>query len=135
MSSKRLFVTKDDTFTLKVLYTKDGTMKVSKEADVPEKEREAWDKFEVEFVLPDFGTAKGIMRAALDNDKVNIGQFNNALLCSLARKWNLLDEEGKEIPLDLSKLNELRPDITRMFVELLQEKLSKEGLYDAILFS
>jgi hypothetical protein len=135
MNSKRLFVTKDDAFTLKVLFTKDGTMKVSKEADVPEKEREVWEKFEVEFVLPDFGTAKGIMRAALDNDKVNIGQFNNALLCSLARKWNLLDEEGKEIPLDLSKLNELRPDITRMFVELLQEKLSKEGLYDAILFS
>ena len=135
MNSKRLFVTKDDTFTLRVFYTKDGTLKVSKEADVPEKEKENWEKFEVEFVLPDFGTAKGIMRASIENDKVNIGQFNNALLCSLARKWNLLDEEQKEIPLDLAKLNELRPDITRMFVELLQEKLSKEGLYDAILFS
>lgn len=139
MNSKRLFVTKDDNFTLTLYFTKDGALKVAREKDVPETEKDQWEKFEVEFSLPDYGTAKGIMRASVDNmgngQTLNVGQFNNALLCSMARKWNLVDDDGKEIPLDLQKLNELRPDITRLLVELLQEKLSKEGLYDSILYS
>ena len=135
MNSKRLFITKDDIFKLTVLYTKDGDLKVAKETDVLEKEKANWEKFEIEFSYPDYGTSKGIMRAATESDRINIGMLNNALLCSLAKKWNLVDEEEKEIPIDLMKLNELRPDITRIFVELLQERLAKEGLYDAILFS
>jgi len=139
MNSKRLFVTKDDNFTLTVYFTKDGTLKVSREKDIPENEKEQWEKFDIEFTLPDYGTSKGIMRASVEymgNGQVlNVGQFNNALLCSMARKWNLVDDDGKEIPLDLQKLNELRPDITRLFVELLQEKLTQEGLYDSIMFS
>ncbi len=137
--SKRLFVTKEDTFSLAILYTKEGEMKVSKVEDVKPEEMEKWDKFEVEFILPDFGTAKGIMRNSMESENgrsfLNIGLFNNALLISLARKWNLKDDNGNEIPLDMTKLNELRPDIARAFVELLAVKLHKEGLYDSILLS
>lgn len=139
MSSKRLFVTKQDTFTLSILYTKEGEMKVAKVTDVAEADKEKWEKFDIEFSLPDYGTAKGIMRNSLDHDRgqsfLNVGLFNNAMLVSLARKWSLRDEDGKEIPLDMAKLNEMRPDIARLFVELLAEKLQKEGLYDAILLS
>jgi len=139
MSSKRLFVTKNDTFVLTVMYTKEGEMKVSRVEDVPADEKDKWEKFDIEFILPDYGTAKGIMRNSLDHDSgrsfLNVGLFNNALLLSLARKWSLKDEDGKDIPLDISKLNEMRPDITRIFVELLAERLQKEGVYDSILVS
>lgn len=139
MNTKRLFVTKEDTFTLSILYTKEGELKVSKVEAVAKEDLDKWERFDVEFILPDFGTAKGIMRNSTDHDGgrsfLNIGMFNNAMLVSLARKWNLKDDDGKEITLDMSKLNELRPDITRLFVELLAEKLQKEGLYDAILLS
>lgn len=139
MNSKRLFVTRSDSFNLSVMFTKDGKMKVAKHDFIPENEKEQWEKFEIEFVLPDFGTAKGIMRNSVEFDRgtqvLNTGMFNNNLLLALARKWNLKDEDGKEIPMDLQKLNELRPDITRVFIELLQEKLSQEGLYESILAS
>jgi hypothetical protein len=139
MKMSRLFVTKDDTFTLSILYSKEGELKVSRVEAVAKEEIAKWEQFDIEFILPDFGTAKGIMRNSTDHDGgrsfLNIGMFNNAILISLARKWNLKDDDGKDIPIDMSKLNELRPDIARLFVELLAEKLQKEGLYDAILLS
>lgn len=140
MDAKRLFVKKEDSFTLTVLFTKDGDLKVSRVEDVSEVDMPKWEKFEIEFSLPDFGTAKGIMRNSIDfdaanNQVVNLGAFNNALLATLARRWNLTDEDGKEMECDLAKLNELRPDIVRLFVELLHEKLRKEGMYQAILLS
>lgn len=136
MNSKRLFVTKDDNFTLTVYFTTEGVLKAAREKDVPAEEKDKWEKFEIEFMLPDYGMAKGIMRNSIDNaGNLALGQFNNALLSLTAKKWNLTDDAGKEIPLDLQKLNELRPDITRLFVELLQEKITKEGLYDSILQS
>lgn len=139
MNSKRLFVTNEDVFTLAVLYTKDGELKVARESDVKEEDKEKWERFEMEFTLPDFGTAKAIMRNSTEFDKgshvLNVSSFTNALLTALARKWNLQDDKGQGIPLDLQKLNELRPDIARTFIELLQEKLTKEGVYEAILLS
>lgn len=137
MNSKRLFVTKEDNFTLSVYFTKENNLKVAKE--VPAGDDALWERFDVEFALPDYGISKGIMRASTElsggNQIFNYAQFNNALLCSMAKKWNLTNEKGEEIPLDLQKLNELRPDITGLFVELLQDKLRKEGLYDAIVLS
>jgi len=139
MGSNRLFVTKEDTFTLTLLYTKDGDLSVSRVEDVIESERDRWEKFEIEFAMPDFATAKGIMRNSIDYDGatqvVNMGAFNNAMMATLIKRWNLTDTEGKEIACNLSKLNELRPDIVRSFVELLNEKLQKEGIYQAIMLS
>ena len=136
MSSKRLFITKQDTFELSVLFTKEGEMKVSKVEDVPAEELEKWEKFDIEFSLPDYGTAKGIMRNSVDASGVqSANRFNNAMFISLAKKWSLKDDSGKEIPLDISKLNEMRPDITIFFIELLTEKLRKEGVYESVLLS
>ena len=139
MNSKRLFVTNEDVFTLVVLFSKEGEMKVARETDVKEEDKDKWERFEMEFSMPDFGTAKAIMRNSTEYDKgshvLNVSAFTNALLTALARKWNLNDENGQGIPLDLQKLNELRPDIARMFIELLQEKLTKEGVYESILLS
>lgn len=139
MSSKRLFVTNEDVFSLSVFYTKDGEMKVAKESDVKEEEKDKWEKFEMEFSMPDFGTAKAIMRNSVEYGNgatiLNPSSFTNSLLTALARKWNLKDDDGKEIALDMQKLNELRPDIARIFIELLQEKLTKNGVYEAILLS
>ena len=139
MSGKRLFVTNSDTFTLAVMYTKEGDFKVSIESDIKPEDLDKWEKFEIEFNSPDFGTAKAIMRNSTDYSNgshvLNVSAFNNALLTALSRKWNLKDEDGKEIPIDLQKLNELRPDIVRAFIELIQEKLTKDGVYEAILLS
>lgn len=139
MGSNRLFVTKEDVFTIAVFYTKEGEMKVVKETDLKEEEKASYEKFEIEFVMPDFGVAKDIMRNSVEyvrgSSILNTSAFTNSLLTALARKWNLKDENGKEIPLDLQKLNELRPDIVRIFIELLQEKLTKDGIYEAILLS
>jgi len=139
MSGNRLFVTKSDVFPLVVLYTKEGELKVSRETDVEEEEKSKWEKFEIQFMVPDFGMAKSIVRMSTDFEKgsnvLSASLFTDNLLKGLAKSWNLKDEDGKDIPLDFQKLNELRPDITRLFVELLQEKLSKDGLYEAILLS
>jgi len=139
MGTSRLFVTKEDVFTLAVLFTKEGELKVARESNVKEEDKDKWERFEVEFSMPDFGTSKAIMRNSTEFDRgstmLNASAFTNSLLTALARKWNLKDDKGQEIPLDLQKLNELRPDIARMFIELLQEKLTKEGVYEAILLS
>jgi len=137
MNSKRLFVTKSDVFTLSVLFSKEGDLEIKTIKEVPAEELDKWERCDVEFILPDFGTAKGIMSQSsiIDNgQQVFVGsRFNNNLLTALARKWNLKTEEGEEIPLDFSKLNELRPDIVLTFISLLIEKLNKEGLYEALL--
>jgi len=139
MDGTRLFVGKEDFFTLTVLFTKEGELRVARESEVPKSELDKWEKFEIQFVLPDFGTAKGIMRNSMDfdgtNQVLNLGMFNNALMLTLAKSWNLKDQDEKDLPLNLEKLNELRPDIVRMFVELLHEKLTEEGIYEAVLLS
>ncbi len=139
MSTNRLFVTKKDTFKLTVLFTKDGEMSISRVEDVIEVERPNWGSFSIDFNMPDYGTSKSIMRNSVEfeggQSVLNMGAFNNALLLSLAKKWDLKDEKGETVPLDISKLNELRPDIARLFIQLLIEKLQKDGVYDSLLFS
>ena len=139
MDAKRLFVSQEDIFTLTIFFTKEGDLKVAKESDVPKGEIEKWERFEIKFVLPDFGTAKGIMRNSMDfdgtNQLLNLGMFNNALLLTLSKSWNLKDESGKDLPINLEKLNELRPDIVRLFVDLLHEKLTEEKIYESVLLS
>ena len=139
MDTNRLFVKPEDTFKLSVFFTKVGQLKVARENEVAPSELEGWEKFEIEFALPDFGTAKGIMRNSVGfdgtNQVLNIGAFNNALLITLAKSWNLKDADGNDMKFDLMKLNELRPDIVMLFVELLHEKLKEEGVYQSLLQS
>jgi len=120
MGTNRLFVSRKKTFEITVLFTKEGKMDVSSVEDVPDAERDKWEEFTMRFRYPDFGVSKLIMRnATVVHNGENILDFaslNNALLQFLAVGWNLKDDNEKELKLDLEKLNEMRPDITRAVV-------------------
>jgi hypothetical protein len=143
MDASRLFVKKENTFSLSAYYTKDGKMEVRRGDAIAESEMDNWSKMVITFSYPDFGISKAIMRNSMDQDAngaFSDGSFRNNLLTYLAQEWNLTEkdpesDEEKGIPLNLEKLNELRPDITRLYVELLQEKLIEEGLYQSLLLS
>jgi hypothetical protein len=139
MDASRIFVKKDDSFKISLMFTKTGDLKVARDEPDLEGGQDEWERFEIEFAMPDFGLSKLIMRNSVSREgnaeAFNAGMFHDALLSTLAKRWNLCDPEGKESPLDLSKLNELRPDIVQAFVDLLCEHLIKIGVYQSIIRS
>jgi hypothetical protein len=144
MDASRVFVNKQQTFDLSAYFTKEDPLQVGRKEDIEKEDLPKWEEMTVTFQLPDYGLSKLVMRNSVDYDSgsgtLNDGAFKNNLLVYLAKKWNLVEKdsetgEEKEMPLNLEKLNELRPDITRLFVELLQEKLIEEGLYESMLLS
>ena len=139
MESSRLFVRQEDTFEVIVYFTKEGGMDILGPVDydkLDETGKGQYEKFRVTFKIPNFAVAKMIMRSSLDdNGNMHIGLFNNAMLNLLAVGWNVMDDKEQEIPVDVQKLNEMRPDIARALVTLLTEKLDEIGLYSSILLS
>jgi len=135
-----IFVSRDDTFELTVYYTKEGDFAVKKSDQLTDEEKESeYSSVTIKFSVPDHASAKVMMRRSTSMvggmSNFDNSMFNNMMFELLAKSWDLKDDNGKAINFEAAKLNEMRPDIVRAFVELLQEKLDEQGLYEAILMS
>jgi len=139
MQFNRIFVKSDETVDISVYFSKEGNIDVLSTQSykaLPDEDKERYDEFRVTFKVPNFGAAKMIMRNSLDDSgNMHIGLFNNALLNLLAVSWNVTDENEEEIPVDVAKLNEMRPDIAGALVQLLTDKLDELKIYSSILLS
>jgi len=139
--SNSIFVSRDDTFPLTVYYVKEGDFAVRKPDDLTEDEKNSdeYDSVTIKFTLPDHSISKMLMRRSTTfvggASTFDHGTFNNILFEILAKSWDLKDDNGKAIDFDVMKLNDMRPDIVRAFVEQLQNELDDRGLYMAILQS
>jgi len=136
-----IFVSREDTFPLTVYYTKEGDFTVKKPNDLSDDEKASgeYDSVTIKFSVPDHASAKSLMRRSTTfvggMQSFDQGTFNNVLFEMLAKSWDLKDENGKAISFDAVKLNDLRPDIVRTFINLLQDELDTKGLYMAVLQS
>jgi len=136
-----IFVSRDDTFKITVYYTKDDDFSVKKKDDLTQEEIDSGDylSLTITFSLPDHATSKMIMRRSTNvvngTPSFDQGTFNNLLFELLSTSWDLKDENEKSVDFDGVKINEMRPDIVRIFIDLLQEELDGRGLYIAVLQS
>jgi len=139
--SNSVFVSRDDTFPLTVYYTKEGEFAVKKPEDLTEEEKvsEEYNSITIKFSVPGHAVSKMLMRRSTTfvggASTFDHGTFNNMLFEVLSKSWDLKDDNGKAIDFDIMKLNDMRPDIVRAFVDLLQNELDVRGLYMAILQS
>lgn len=136
-----IFVSREDTFELTVYYAKEGDFAVKRPDDLTDEERESggYLSLTIKFGIPDHATSKALMRRSTTYVGGTAGfdaaTFNNLLFETLAKSWDVKDDNGKPLDFDIMKLNDMRPDIVRAFVDLLQEKLEELGLYIAVLQS
>ena len=136
-----VFVSREDTFPLTVFYTSEGDFAVKKPEELTDEEKESEDysSITIKFSVPDHATAKVLMRRSTtfvgSVSSLDQGTFSNMLFEMLAKSWDLKDENGKSVEFDAQKMNDMRPDIVRAFIDLLQEELDVRGLYMAVLQS
>ena len=151
MNSDRVFVKKEDEIKISVYFSKTGDFEIFRESEVGEEKKADCEELTIRFRLPNYGISKQIMRDSVDfstgTANMHFGLFNNALFTYLATGWNAQYEEEvkkdddtvetvvKDHVFNFVTLNEMRPDIAMLFVDLLREKLQEIGVYDAILFS
>jgi hypothetical protein len=150
MDISKISVKKSDRFGITVYFTKGDEPTAHKKEDLEGKNLEDFDSLTMQFRLPNYAISKQIMRDSVDYSTgqalMHFGLFNNAIFTYLADGWDAVSAVEKEVDgkmttvmepveFDFVKLNELRPDIALLFVDLVRDKLKDLGLYDAILFS
>lgn len=137
-----LFVTEKDSFDISVNYLREGGKITVRRTEALSEAEKASGKFKtisIRFVVPTWTQAQEIMRTSTPyvagRPQIDFGVFQAALARSLARGWDLKDEEGKEVAFSMEQFGNLRPEIGRAVFESLQEKLNEIGVYDSILAS
>jgi hypothetical protein len=123
----KFFVENSDIVTVAVhVWEADGQVEASyQESDIP-KEVKA-DRVEFTFKRPNYADSNAIMQSSgLNVDGtggINFLIFQNTVLRSLLKGWNLKNEDGDKVPFTNANINNLIPAIARAAVAGVLDKI------------
>jgi hypothetical protein len=134
-----LFVDSKDSFSAIVYYSVDednGILLAAREDQLTEDEKKDMSTIEFSCIFPDWGTCRTIVSESTVNVGgrifVDPGQMQVALINHLVVGWDIEKDDGKPLKFSMEKLINLRPDIVRCLIELVNQELVAAGIWESL---